>query len=142
MAYTNEQPLRTTLRLSLDPSTGARRPGHRVDWIAHALAPARDKIDPETFGKVSRALTVLLGIDPVVVMKDIAGASQEAIDALEWSARALVGAALAGGTPASRARKRPLVERRVATALLPDRRRQRKVRSAPELSGGPSEASS
>ena len=54
-----------------------RRPGHRVEWIAHALAPARDKIDPETFGKLSRALTLLLGIDPVVVMKDIAGDSQE-----------------------------------------------------------------
>ena len=102
-----------------------RRPGHRVEWIADALAPARDKIDPETFGKLSRALTLLLGIDPVVVMKDIAGASQEeAIDALEWSARALVGAALAGGTPAPRARKRPLAERRVATALPPGQRRQ------------------
>ena len=92
--------------------TGVRRPGHRVEWIAHALAPARDKIDPETFAKLSRALTLRLGIDPVVVMKDVAGASQEvAIDALEWSARALV-----GGTPAPRARKR-LAERRVVTAL-------------------------
>ena len=45
--------------------------------LPHALAPARDKIDPETFGKLSRALTLLLGIDPVVVMKDIAGDSQE-----------------------------------------------------------------
>src|SRR5215468_9659939 len=33
-AYANEQPLRTILRLSLDPSTGVRRPGHRVEWIA------------------------------------------------------------------------------------------------------------
>ena len=100
--------------------------------LPHALAPARDKIDPETFGKLSRALTLLLGIDPVVVMKDIAGASQEAIDALEWSARALVGAALAGGTPAPRAPQTPLAERRVATALPPGPRKQRKVRSAPE----------
>lgn len=131
-AYTNEQPLRTILRLSLDPSTGVRRPAHRLEWIAHALAPARDKIDPETFGKLSRALTLLLGIDPVVVMKDIAGASQEeAIDALEWSARALVGAALAGGTPAPRARKRPLAERRVATALPPGQRRQRRLDPLP-----------
>lgn len=92
----------------------------------------RDKIDPETFGKLSRALTLLLGIDPVVVMKDIAGASQEeAIDALEWSARALVGAALAGGTPAPRARKRPLAERRVATALPPGQRRQRRLDPLP-----------
>jgi AcrR family transcriptional regulator len=94
-ACANEQPLRTILRLSLDPSTGVRRPGHRLEWIANVLAPARDKVDPETFGKLSRALTLLLGIDPIVVRKDIAGASQQqALDALEWSARALVDAAL------------------------------------------------
>jgi hypothetical protein len=39
-----------------------------------------------------------MGIDPVVVMKDIAGASrEEALDALEWSARVLVEGALAKG---------------------------------------------
>jgi AcrR family transcriptional regulator len=99
-AYANEQPLRTLLRLSLDASTGVRRPGHRREWIADALAPARNQVDSETYGKLSRALTLMLGIDPVVVMKDIAGASrQQALDALEWSARTLVGAAL--GTRAS-----------------------------------------
>ena len=94
-AYTNEQPLRTILRLSLDPSTGVRRPAHRVEWIVHALAPARDKIDPETSGKLSRALTLVLGIDPVVVMK------------------------------------RYCPERRVATALPPGQRRQRRLDPLP-----------
>ena len=94
-AYANEQPLRTILRLSLDPSTGVRRPGHRREWIADVLALARSYIDPETYSKLSRALTLMLGIDPIVVMKDIAGASrQQALDALEWSARTLVEAAL------------------------------------------------
>lgn len=89
--YANEQPLRTLLRLSLDPSTGIRRPGHRVEWIAQALAPARDKIKAATYSKLSNALTLMLGIDPIVVMKDIAGVSRkEALEALEWSARALV----------------------------------------------------
>jgi AcrR family transcriptional regulator len=100
-AYANEQPLRTVLRLSLDPSTGVRRPGHRIEWIADALAPIRNQIDPETYGKLSKALTLMLGIDPIVVMKDIAGASREqALATLEWSARALVEAALGvGGRP-------------------------------------------
>jgi AcrR family transcriptional regulator len=94
-AYANEQPLRTILRLSLDPTTGVRRPGHRIEWIADALGPVKNKIDPETYSKLSNALTLMLGIDPVVVMKDIAGASREqALDALEWSARTLVEAAL------------------------------------------------
>jgi AcrR family transcriptional regulator len=97
-AYANEQPLRTILRLSLDPSSGVRRPGHRREWIAEALAPARNHIDSETYSKLSKALTLMLGIDPIVVMTDIAGASSEqALDALEWSARALVRAALSSG---------------------------------------------
>jgi AcrR family transcriptional regulator len=98
-AYANEQPLRTILRLSLDPSTGVRRPGHRIEWIADALARARNNFDPATYNKLSKALTLMLGIDPIVVMKDIAGASREqALDALEWSARTLVEAALSKRT--------------------------------------------
>lgn len=94
-ACDNEQPLRTILRLSLDPSTGVRRPGHRVEWIANALAPARKSMEPETYRRLSKALTLLMGIDPIVVMKDIAGASREqALDTLEWTARTLVEAAL------------------------------------------------
>ncbi len=97
-SYENEQPLRTILRLSLDPATGVRRPGHRREWIAEALAPLRGKIDAGTYDNLSNALMLLLGIDPVVVMTDIAGASrEEALDALEWSARRLVEGALGGG---------------------------------------------
>ena len=94
-SFDNEQPLRTILRLSLDPATGVRRPGHRVEWIADVLAPVRDVMAPETYGRLSKALTLMLGIDPVVVMKDIASASrEEALDALEWGARMLVAGAL------------------------------------------------
>jgi len=93
--YANEQPLRTMLRLSLDPQNNIQRPGHRSGWIADALAPGRDLMTPETYGRLSKALTLLLGIDPVVVMKDIAEASRdEALDALEWTARTLVSAAV------------------------------------------------
>ena len=93
--YANEQPLRTILRLSLDPATGVRRPGHRIEWIEDALAAARAEMDSKTYNRLSKALTLLLGIDPIVVMKDIAGASREqALDVLEWTARTLVDAAL------------------------------------------------
>jgi AcrR family transcriptional regulator len=94
-AYESEQPLRTLLRLSLDPAAGVRRPGHRVGWIADALAPVRDELDPATYARLANALTLLLGIDPVVVMTDIAGVGrEEGLDALEWTARSLVEAAL------------------------------------------------
>jgi hypothetical protein len=94
-SYENERPLRALLRLSLDPDTGVRRPGHRIEWIANALAPVRRRIDAKTYDRLSRALTLMMGIDPVVVMTDIAKVNREqALDALEWSARTLVEAAL------------------------------------------------
>ena len=94
-AYQNEQPLRTLLRISLDPDSGVTRPGHRVGWIAETLAPMREKIDPASYEKLTTSLTLLMGIDPIVVMTDIAGVSQDqALDALEWSARMLVEGAL------------------------------------------------
>ncbi len=96
--YANEQPLRTILRLSLDPATGVRRPGHRVEWIGDALAPAKGRMDAATYNRLSNALALLLGIDPIVVMKDIVGASrEEALDALEWTAHTVVEAALKSG---------------------------------------------
>ena len=76
-SYENEQPLRTLLRLSLDPVTGVRRPAHRLEWIAEALAPVRNRMDDATYSKVANALTLLLGIDPIVVMTDIAGATRK-----------------------------------------------------------------
>jgi len=52
-------------------------------------------MDSRAYARLSKALTLLLGIDPVVVMRDIAGASEkEALDALEWAARTLVASAL------------------------------------------------
>jgi AcrR family transcriptional regulator len=93
--YDNEHALRALLRLSLDPASGVRRPGHRVEWIANALAPHRSEIPTTTYRRLSQALTLLLGIDPIVVMTDIAGAGRkEALDALEWTARSLIHSAL------------------------------------------------
>lgn len=93
--YENEEPLRLLLRLSLDPATGVSRPGHRLEWIADTLSPVRKNVDPGTYAKLANALTLLMGIDPVVVMSDIAGISrEEALDTLEWCGRTLVEAAL------------------------------------------------
>ncbi len=111
--YANEQPLRTLLRLSLDPATGVHRPGHRTGWIADALAPARNEIDGRTYKRLSSALTLMLGIDPIVVMRDIAGAAREdALDALEWAARALVQAALNSRSPSLQDEKTASIARR------------------------------
>jgi hypothetical protein len=69
--------------------------------------------------KKFRLRPLLLGIDPIVVMKDIAGAGQEqALDALEWTAPALVKAALGAGSPVPRAGKRASAGKRVRIAIM------------------------
>src|SRR3982074_304853 len=71
-AFQNEPALRTWLRLSLDPETGVRRPGHRTRWIAEALEPLQGKVDSATLDRLASALTMLLGIDPIVPLTDFA----------------------------------------------------------------------
>jgi hypothetical protein len=55
----------------------------------------RKNIDPGTYAKLANVLTLLMGIDPFVVMSDIASVSrEEALDTFEWCGRTLVEAAL------------------------------------------------
>src|SRR4030081_1643820 len=90
-ALQNETALRTLLRLSLDPETGVRRPGHRIRWIAEALQPLQGKVDGATLDRLSSALTMPLGIDPIVPLRDFAGLpAAQAIEVIEWAARVLV----------------------------------------------------
>jgi AcrR family transcriptional regulator len=90
-ALQNETALRTLLRLSLDPETGVRRPGHRTRWIAEALQPLQGKVDGATLDRLSSALTMLLGIDPIIPLRDFAELPPaQAIDVIEWAARTLV----------------------------------------------------
>ena len=94
-AYQNQQALRTLLRLSLDPANAVQRPGHRTEWIATVLAPARGEMDRDVYERLATSLTLLIGIDPIVVMQDIARVpEQKALDSLEWAARSMVQAAL------------------------------------------------
>lgn len=90
-ALQNETALRTLLRLSLDPETGVRRPGHRIRWIAEALQPLQGKVDGTTLDRLSSALTMLLGIDPIIPLRDFAELPPtRAIEVIEWAARTLV----------------------------------------------------
>jgi AcrR family transcriptional regulator len=90
-AFQNETALRTWLRLSLDPETGVRRPGHRMRWIAEALQPLYGKVDRATLDRLSSALTILFGIDPIVPLTDFAELPPaRAIEVIEWTARTLV----------------------------------------------------
>jgi AcrR family transcriptional regulator len=88
--------LDTWLRSRRDPDAEAPavREGRRMRWLDHVLAPLPDLPD-EQRRRLRAALALTLGIDSVVVMKDVCGLDDdEALAALRWAATVLLRAAL------------------------------------------------
>jgi AcrR family transcriptional regulator len=79
------------------PEGGApRRAGRRIDWLSRALAPLRGHIPEARFERLVRGLSLLAGIEAVVVLRDVCGQEEAGIEATaRWMARVLVEASLA-----------------------------------------------
>ena len=99
-ALEHEERLRTGLRLSLDPQSGYQRPGGRRLLVTEILASAGDRLDPAARVRLSAALNLVLGIDPIIVLTDVAGLDRDQVaDVLEWAAATLVRAAMSTAAP-------------------------------------------
>jgi AcrR family transcriptional regulator len=91
-----ETRLRAILRTSLDPEQDVRRPARRRAYITQLLGDVRDRLAPEAYERLAGSLTLLLGIDPIVSLRDNGDVEPERIpDVLAWAAYSLVDAALA-----------------------------------------------
>jgi len=80
------------------------RRGHRVRILAHALAPYAQVLPAGARDRLHKALSIVYGIEPYVILKDIWGAGDREVERLAlWMADALVDAALrdAGQLPAT-----------------------------------------
>jgi AcrR family transcriptional regulator len=91
---------RALIRLTVEgdaPSAGGPRRGYRrVQWIEKALAPAREKLTPKDFERLVSALSVLVGWEPMIALRDTRGLEQkEADEVLVFAVRAVVEKALA-----------------------------------------------
>jgi AcrR family transcriptional regulator len=106
MVVTNEPAFRTMLRLSLEPQpldqsseddrSPFRRGGRRVSWLQEVLASTRHRLGAQRFRHLLAALSLLLGIETQVVLRDVCGLEvAEAEDVARWAAQALLRAALA-----------------------------------------------
>ena len=95
---------RAALRVYLDTWFAARtagevaprvRAGRRRHWLEGALEPLRGTLPPASWSRLQNALALTLGIDSVVVLKDVCGLdNEEALDVLRWTALAILDAAL------------------------------------------------
>ena len=83
--------IRLTVEGEEPPGGGPRRGYRRVQWIEKALAPAREKLTPKEFERLVSALSVLVGWEPMIALKDIRRLGQkEADEVLAFAVRAVV----------------------------------------------------
>lgn len=90
------------------------RRGHRIGILEHALEPMAPLLRPDVRDRLHQALSVVYGIEPYVVLKDIWGLRDREVERTAlWMADALIDAALrdsgqTGAAPAAKATPAPL----------------------------------
>lgn len=90
---------RALIRLTIEANGRAgaepRRGYRRVEWIERTLAPARDRLGPASFERLVSALSVVIGWEAEIVLRDVRGLKQtEVEEVVAWTARTLVESAL------------------------------------------------
>jgi AcrR family transcriptional regulator len=96
--YRNEAQLRVMLAASLERGGNGSevpvRQNRRTPLIEAALAPARERLGEEAYGRLCAALALVFGTEAMVVFKDVLGVDEErAREVKGWAVRALVRAA-------------------------------------------------
>ena len=86
--------LRSSLMRSLSTADGASDPfrgARRLDLVDAALAPLADELAPEAIDRLKTALSMLVGVESMVVLRDVLRLDHdEARAAGEWAVRELV----------------------------------------------------
>jgi AcrR family transcriptional regulator len=74
------------------------RRGHRIRILEHAIAPLAPQLTPPVRHRLHHALSVVYGIEPYVILKDIWGLPDRDVERVAlWMADALIDAALRDG---------------------------------------------
>jgi AcrR family transcriptional regulator len=99
-----EPHMRAALQLALEHKALERaglleeepfRRGQRREILKLATEPLRNKMSEKSYFRLVNALSVVYGIEPFIVLKDICGASDKETEAVvRWMIEALVGSAL------------------------------------------------
>jgi AcrR family transcriptional regulator len=78
------------------------RRGHRIRILGHAIDPLAAQLKPATRQRLHHALSVVYGIEPYVILKDIWGLPDRDVEKVAlWMADALIDAALRESAPPS-----------------------------------------
>jgi AcrR family transcriptional regulator len=102
-----EATFKAALKLSLDQwarrraGTLGNEPrftrGHRIDLLKDAISPLRGTVSDQRFDRLAQALSLVFGVEVLIVLKDIWGLDgDEARAVSQWAASALVRATVDG----------------------------------------------
>ena len=97
--------LRTLVRITVEqrlaeakggpPLAAPLRGGRRIKWIESALEPVRERLGVERFERLVSALAIVIGLEALLVLRDIRGLNQAEIeDVSRWATRTLLRASL------------------------------------------------
>lgn len=119
MAVEHEHLLRTMVQLTVleKPKPGTRpRGSRRIDWIELAVGSLKPRLDRATYSRLVTALSLIVGIEALIVMRDLRGlGTAQAIQVSQWMARAVLRETLrdaaANAAPAPSGRPSPGVKR-------------------------------
>jgi AcrR family transcriptional regulator len=99
LAVDHEALLRTMVRLTVGRPRGSKDPprgGRRLEWIDDAVRPVHRLIGRARYKRLVSALAVCLGIEALIVLRDICGLSPaQAEEVSRWTARAILKSSLA-----------------------------------------------
>lgn len=100
LVLAEERAMRMALRAYLDAwfqAAGTEsegnpvREGRRMRWLDKALGPLRGGLREAEYRRLQAALALTLGVEPIIVMKDVCGIEgYEALAVLRWVARTLL----------------------------------------------------
>jgi AcrR family transcriptional regulator len=90
--------------------------GHRRKLLRDALAPLRKQIGNQTFDKLAQSLSLVFGVEVIVVLKDIYSLDDDQVRKVAlWAAHALVRAAASEASATGDARSPEASRRNAAT---------------------------
>jgi AcrR family transcriptional regulator len=104
LAEMHERELRVMMQVSLERNAGVTqaedgvpaRGRRRLDWIETALQPVKDRLPEDLYVRLVNSLAVCLGVDALIVLRDICGLRGVAVEAtMIWMANAILDHALA-----------------------------------------------
>jgi AcrR family transcriptional regulator len=72
--------------------------GHRVELLKDALSPLSKTLGKRSFERLAQALSLVFGVEVLIVLKDIWGLDgEETLSVAQWAARSLIEAAVVQG---------------------------------------------